>query len=184
MKDDKQLIERLRAGDDSAFDRMVKIHQKEVYMLALRLTGNHDDALDISQMVFIRAFKAVKNFRGDSSLSTWLYRIGYNLSMKHLKTVGWKKFLSIDETDLQNHPNTASDEVQRNDFRRDLRKAVDKLPPKQKAVFTLHHLQGLKLTEIADILERSPGTVKALHYHAVQKLREALKDWKGVQFTT
>ncbi len=184
MDNEKELIKQLRAGDESAFDRMVKTYQKEIYMLALRLTGSRDDAMDISQSVFIRAFKSVKNFRGDSSLSTWLYRIGYNQSLKHLKNARWKRFLSIDDNSIK-QPSlpAADDQVRRSDFRRDLREAVEKLPPQQKAAFTLHHLQGLKLTEVAEVMERSLGTVKALHYHAVKKLREALKEWKGVEFS-
>lgn len=183
MNDERDMLEKLRAGDEAAFNQLVRDNQKNVHMLALRLVVDPEEALDISQRVFIKAYKGLKNFRGDSTLSTWLYRITYNLCMKHLKSARLKRFLSLDGGIIP-EPTTSTpyDKVLRDDFRESVGRALETLPPRQKAVFTLHHLQGLKMKEIADIMELKVGTVKALHYHAVRKLRDALQEWKGTKF--
>ena len=85
MESDILLIKECQMGDIAAFDRLVHLHREQIYQLASRLTGSHEDADDISQEVFIRAYKSIRNFRGKSKLSTWLYRITVNLSINHLK---------------------------------------------------------------------------------------------------
>ena len=184
MNDEPEILARIKQGDESAFNQLVLENQKAVHMLALRMVGNPDDALDISQRAFIRAYKSIHNFRGDSSIATWLYRITYNLTLKHLAAARVKRFLSLEGGTLP-EPAVEStfNQTLQNDFRVNLQQAVAKLPPQQKAVFTFHHLQGLKLAETAEIMNLKIGSVKALHYHAIRKLRLALKDWKDVEFT-
>jgi RNA polymerase sigma-70 factor (ECF subfamily) len=179
MTDETRLISRFQDGDASAFDEIVRRHQKMTHMLALRLLGDTEEALEVSQNVFLRAFQNLKDFRGQSKLSSWLYRITYNLCMKRLRNRRLRRFLSLDneEYPLPNIENP-DEQFERQEFRRDLQLSIAKLPPQQKAVFTLHHLQGLKLSEVAEVMNRDIGTVKALHYHAVRKLRSALKEWK------
>ena len=184
MKDEREILERLHGGDDAAFAEMVRNHQKEVHMLALRLLGDQEEALNISQLTFIKAHKGLKNFRGDSSISTWLYRITYNLCMKRLASARWKRFIPLEDSfTAEPSTNNAQNEIERSDFRENLQKAVDKLPAQQKAVFVMHQLEGLKLSEVASIMNRKLGTIKALHYHAVLKLRSALKEWKYAEFS-
>jgi RNA polymerase sigma-70 factor (ECF subfamily) len=183
MNDEKEIIERIKRGDEIAFNEMVRLHQKQVYMLALRMVNDSQEALDISQKVFIRVHKAIKGFRGESSLSTWLYRITYNLCIKYLSSKRLKRFIPFDmSTITEPAKNDSSDSVLRDDFQRSLKEAVDKLPAKQKAVFTFRQLQGLSLKETAEIMELQLGTIKAMHFQAIRKLRESLKEWRNVEF--
>jgi RNA polymerase sigma-70 factor (ECF subfamily) len=179
IEDEKELLQRWRNGDETAFNRMVLAHQQKVYMLALRMVGNHADAADISQMAFIRAYKGLKDFRGESTLSTWLYRITYNLCLRHLRSARLKRLFSLDLVETgEMESASVADEIIESEFQAELRKALANLPPQQKTVFTLHHFQGLKLREVAEVMELKLGTVKALHYFAVRKLRDKLKEWR------
>jgi RNA polymerase sigma-70 factor (ECF subfamily) len=179
MTNEQLLIANFRAGDTSAFDEIVRNQQKAVYMLALRLLNDSEEALEVSQNAFIRAYHGLKDFRGDASLSTWLYRITYNLCLRKLRANRLRRFFTLESEDYAipdiEHPDTR---LEHQEFQRDLQLALAKLPPQQKAVFTLHHLQGLKLAEVARVMKRDIGTVKALHYHAVRKMRTALKEWR------
>lgn len=182
-KDEKEILVALKRGDDDAFNEFVRLYQKEVHMLALRLTGDKDEALDISQRVFIKAHKSIGNFRGESSLSTWLYRITYNASLRHLNSVRVKRFFSFSKDDFEEFKGGDSDDdMNRKEFRDNLQKALSKIPPQQKAVFTLRQIEGLKVSETAEIMGLQEGTVKALHFHAVRKLREELKEWQYTNF--
>ena len=185
MNDEQIIIERAKAGDSKAFDELVKRHQREVHLLALRLIGENEEALDVSQQAFIQAYKGLKNFRGDSAFSTWMYRITYNTAMKKLKYAKWKRFVPAGDSYLEDRPGTDNPhrEAERNNFRDELSEAIDNLPPQMKAVFTLHQVQGLKMAEVADIMGKSEGNIKALHYHAVRKLREALQEWRHAEFS-
>jgi len=185
MDDEKDIIERIKLGDESAFNEMVRMHQKQVHMLALRMVNDPDEALDISQKVFITVHKAIKGFRGESSLSTWLYRITYNLCIKHLRAAKLKRFIPFDfNTFAEQAKESTSETILRDDFHRSMKEAVDKLPAKQKAVFTFRQLQGLSLKETAEIMELQLGTIKAMHFQAVRKLREELLEWRNVEFSS
>jgi RNA polymerase sigma-70 factor (ECF subfamily) len=184
MVTEKEILERLRKGDEKAFSQLVREHQKEVYMLALRILGDSEEALDVSQQVFIRALHGLRNFRGDASISTWLYKITYNLCLTQLKIRKWKRFISFENEDIITaKADNAEQEIEKQEFKQNVRNAIAKLPPQQKAVFVMHHLEGLKLAQVAQIMKRELGTVKSLHFQAVRKLREALKEWKGSKFT-
>lgn len=183
--DEKDIIAKAQQGDEAAFTDLVKLHQREVHLLALRLLGNHEEALDVSQLAFMQAYKGLKNFRGEASLSTWLYRITYNLCMRRLKTAKWKRFMALDENITDDRPSSDSPykETERAEFKQNLQSALEHLPPKMRAVFTMHQIQGLKMAEIAEITGKTTGNIKALHYHAIRKLREALKEWKHAEFS-
>lgn len=179
MKDEREILERLQLGDEAAFNELVREHQKEVHMLALRILGDNEEALDVSQLVFIKAYKALKNFRGDSTISTWLYRITYNYCLKRINTVRWRRFVPLnEEVSSTPSPVDIQAETEAGDFKESVQQALKSLPSKQKAVFVMHHFQGLKFREIAEITGKKEGSVKALHFQAVNKLREALKEWK------
>ncbi len=183
MNNDQEIIDRFLGGDKNAFDELVRRHQHDVHMLALRILRNPDDALDVSQQVFMKVHRSLKKFRGDSIFTTWLYRITYNQCMRHLDGGKWKRMLSIDEAIISRPAEMdPGRDAERNEFRRDLELAINGLPAQQRAVFAMHNLQELKLREIAEIMNRKIGTIKALHFQAVRKLREALKDWKYAGF--
>ena len=186
MNDEQILIERAKSGDSKAFDELVKRHQRDVHMLALRLIGENEEALDVSQQAFIQAYKGLKDFRGNSAFSTWMYRITYNTAMKKLKYAKWKRFVPAGDSYLENQtsPDNPHREAERDNFRKDMNEAIDRLPPQMKAVFIMHQVQGLKLAEVAKTMGKSEGNIKALHYHAVRKLREALQEWRHTVFSS
>lgn len=171
---DRALIARLRQGDHSALDTMVRQHQKELYRLAYRMTRNAEDAKDISQEAFLRAYRALASFDGRSSLSTWLYRITVNLCLTHLR-----QQRSGREGEMPDNPADPSakplEELEAQERLRAVSEAVHALPPQQRATLLLRVHQGLPYREIAEILESSEGTVRVNYFHAVAKLRAQLK---------
>jgi len=174
--DDAELIEACRAGRPGAFDAIVERHRRSVYLLCYRFVGNHEDASDLSQDVFLRAYRGLGGFRGGSSLATWLYRIGVNAC---LNRVSVKKPLTED-LDARQHIDTfhesPSERVLREERGARVRAAITQLPPKQRATLVLRMYQELSHEEIADVLGSSVGAVKANFFHALGNLRKLLGD--------
>lgn len=177
---DAPLVDRFKRGEEKAFDELVKKYMKRIYYLAYSLTNNHADALDLSQEAFIKAYRSIHRFRGRSSFYTWLYRITVNICLNHLKKEAKKKEVSFDErievaqVDWWSNPKKA---LENKELQENLTRAIDSLPPQQKAVFTLRYLEGLSHKEIASTLGCSIGNVKANLFHALQKLRNKLKGY-------
>lgn len=184
MTEEIEIIKLAQAGDEKAFTELVRRHQKDVHMLALRLVRNREEALDVSQTVFIQAYKGLSKFKGESSFSTWLYRITYNTAIRRMQSGWWRKILPLNEESAENYLSGGNPEkeTEKDNFRLCVEEAISNLPTQMRAVFTMHQVQGLKMTEVAEIIGKSEGNVKALHYHAVRKLREALKEWKHTEF--
>ena len=172
--DEQQLIEACLAGRDGAFDLVVDRHRRSVYQLCYRFVGNHEDASDLSQDVFLRAFRGLGSFRGGSSLATWLYRIGVNVC---LNKVTVKKPLTED-IDARQHVDTLHesqvDRVLREERAVRMRTAIAQLPPKQRATLVLRMYQELSHEEIANVLGSSVGAVKANFFHAMGNLKKIL----------
>ncbi len=174
---DCALLSRLRQGDPSAFETLVRQHQKDLFRLAYRMTGNADDAKDLSQEAFLRAYRGLGTFDGRSSLSTWLYRITVNLCISHLR-----QRRVVDEREI---PNTVADPapksletLEEHEIHRAVAEAVAQLPPQQQATLLLRVHHGLPYREIAEILESSEGTVRVNYFHAVAKLKTQLKEFR------
>jgi RNA polymerase sigma-70 factor (ECF subfamily) len=178
--EDISLVARFKKGEERAFDELVNKHKKRIYYLAYSLTSSHADALDLSQEAFIKVYQSIHKFKGRSSFYTWLYRITVNICLNHLKKKSRKKEISFDERiavaqmDWWSNPRKA---LENKELQGDLTRAIDSLPPRQKAVFTLRHLEGLSHKEIASILECSIGNIKANLFQALQKLRQRLKGY-------
>ena len=173
--EDRELVLAFRAGRRDAFDVIVERHQRQVYQLCYRFVQNHEDAADLAQDVFVRAFKGLRRFKGDSALGTWLYRVGVNTC---LNKVSLKRPL-LESLDKTQHVDTRSesplDRVARGEQATVLRRAIRRLPPKQRAVLVLRVYQDLPHGEIAEILGSSVGAVKANFFHALGNLRRTLK---------
>jgi RNA polymerase sigma-70 factor, ECF subfamily len=168
------LIAACVAGRAGAFDLVVERHQRQVYQLCYRFVSNHEDASDLSQDVFVRAFRGLKNFKGQSSLGTWLYRIAVNVC---LNKVSVKQHVSepIDERhDLDDGTEPASARVLRDERAAQVRRAVARLPEKQRAALVLRIYQELSHQEIATMLGSTVGAVKANVFHALQNLKKIL----------
>jgi RNA polymerase sigma-70 factor (ECF subfamily) len=175
---DAELVRLAQAGDREAFDEIVRRHQRQVYQLCYRFTGNHEDASDLAQDVFVRAYRALAGFKAQSAVATWLYRIGVNvcLNRKALKR------LPLDPMPLSEPADTRAEAadaaVLRDERARDVRAAIARLPNKQRATLILRTYQDLPHDEIAAILGSSVGAVKANFFHALANLKKLLTEGK------
>ena len=175
--DDRALVQAALAGSRDAFDELVRRHQRQVYQLCYRFTGNHEDASDLAQDVFVRAFKGLRTFKGDAAFATWLYRIGVNVCLNRVGSRSTAKTIALDGADRPDsraeRPDVA---LLRAERAAEVRTAIAQLPPKQRAAVILRVYHELPHDEIAEILDSSVGAVKANFFHALAKLRKLLQD--------
>ena len=171
-KSDAELIEGFKAGQIEGFNEIVKRYQQKVYWVARRILGNHEDADDVVQDVFLKTYEALKNFRGDSNLFTWLYRITINVSLNNIRKQKFKKIIPFDEL-LNNilHGSTQADEpLLQQEYNTIIENAIARLPAKQRAVFTMRYYDEMTFEDIARILKKSVGGTKANYFHAVRSI--------------
>src|SRR5712692_8136098 len=172
--DERALVDACLANNPGAFDVIVERHRRSVYQLCYRFVGNHEDASDLSQDVFLRAFRGLRNFRGQSSLATWLYRIGVNVC---LNRVSAKTLVSesIEERQfVDERAESPSDRVLKAERSARVRAAIAQLPRKQRATLILRTYHEMSHQEIADVLGSSVGAVKANFFHALGNLKKLL----------
>jgi RNA polymerase sigma-70 factor, ECF subfamily len=174
-QDDAAVARACLAGDRAAFDVIVRRHQRQVYQLCYRFVGSHEDASDLAQDVFIRAYRGLRGFRSHSSLGTWLYRIAVNVSLNRLAL----KPPRTEALEVREHrdigaepPDTA---LLRAERATEVRAAIARLPRKQRATLILRVYHELPHQEIADILGSSVGAVKANFFHALANLKKLLQ---------
>jgi RNA polymerase sigma-70 factor (ECF subfamily) len=172
--DEASLVDACLAGDRSAFDAIVERHRRQVYQLCYRFVGNHEDASDLTQDVFIRAYRGLKNFKRQSTLATWLYRIGVNVCLNRVAA----KNPAIESLDGTEPPDTIAERADarllRGERAAEVRKAIAKLPRKQRATLILRIYHDLSHDQIAGVLGSSVGAVKANFFHALGNLRKLL----------
>jgi RNA polymerase sigma-70 factor (ECF subfamily) len=170
---DAELAEACLSGRREAFDTIVERHQRQVYQLCFRFVGNHEDASDLTQDVFVRAYRGLHRFKGQASLSTWLYRIGVNVCLNkvtaHTPLTG-----PITEQRLVSRGESPVDLVLRGERAERVRAAIARLPRKQRATLILRIYHELPHDQIASILGSSVGAVKANFFHALNNLRKRL----------
>lgn len=184
--DDAELIEQFQNGDTKVFDTLFTRYQKRTYRLVQRFVPNHEDALDITQDAFIRAYQGLGNFKSQCQFYSWLYRITVNLCIDFLRKKSRSEFMvyeseESDELPMSNFPDLRSDSpakaAENKELRSQIRKAIRQLPPKQRQIFVLRHWDGLSLKDIATVVGRSDGTVKAHLFHAHRNLRKHLRPY-------
>jgi len=173
--DEQQLVAACLAGVRDAFDLIVERHRRVIYQLCYRFVSNHEDASDLTQDVFVRAYKGLGRFRGQSSLATWLYRIGVNVCLNRVSV----KRPATEPIDARPHvderaPDPA-EELLRGERAAEVRAAIAQLPKKQRATVILRVYHELSHDEIAGILGSSVGAVKANFFHALGNLKRLLK---------
>jgi RNA polymerase sigma-70 factor (ECF subfamily) len=175
--DERSLVEACLANQRGAFDLIVERHRRSIYQLCYRFVGNHEDASDLSQDVFLRAYRGLHRFRGQASVGTWLYRIGVNVC---LNRVGAKTTLGAltepieDRQFADTHAESAGDALLRAERAARVRAAIAQLPRKQRATLMLRTYHELSHQEIAGILGSSVGAVKANFFHALANLKKLL----------
>lgn len=176
------LIRKAKNGDVHAFENLIEIHRKRVYNIALKMLHNQEDAYDITQEVFIRVFKSMKEFREEASFSTWIYRITKNACLDELRKRKNKATVSLDE-DLETEDGAIKRQVEdcspgpdalyeSMELRDIVRTAIGHLSDEHKFVIILRDLQGFSYEEIAKVLECPEGTVKS----RINRARKALKE--------
>jgi RNA polymerase sigma-70 factor (ECF subfamily) len=173
-EDDRAAVSACQGGDREAFDRLVERYQRDVYRLCFRYVNNHQDANDLAQEAFLKAFKAIGRFRGDSAFSTWLYRIAVNACLSFRSS---RKPEGDEVPDaLPDGRPGALDGVIESERSRKVREAVGRLPAKQRATVILKIYQDLSHEEVAKAMGSSVGTVKANLFHALANLRKLLPE--------
>lgn len=174
--DDGALVEQCLAGRREAFDLLVERHRRQIYQLCYRFVGHHEEASDLAQDVFVRAYRSLRGFKRRSAFATWLYRIGVNVCLNRVsaKTPRFEPLDSIDRVDARGEPADAG--LMRQETTARVREAIARLPPKQRATLILRAYHELPHEEIANVLGGSVGAVKANFFHALANLRKLLND--------
>ena len=174
--DERALVEACLSNQAGAFDLIVERHRRSVYMLCYRFVGNHEDASDLSQDVFLRAYRGLRSFRGQSSLGTWLYRIGVNLCLNRVSAKSPAVEPIEERQFVDERAESPSERVLRGERRARVRAAIAQLPRKQRATLILRTYHEMSHQEIADVLGSSVGAVKANFFHALGSLKKLLGD--------
>ena len=173
-RDDQALVAASQSGDREAFDEIVERHRRAVYQVCYRFVNNHEDASDLAQETFVRAWKGLRNFKGEAALSTWLYRIAVNVSLNRVSAKG----LTTEPIEADRFIDTKADAPGANLFREErktaVRRAIAELPDKQRATLMLRTYHDMSHQEIADVLGSSVGAVKANFFHALANLKKIL----------
>ena len=178
-QEEAQVIERVLSGDINAYEQLVTQYEKSVYNLALRMTDNPEDAADMAQEAFIKAYNSLSSFRGDSKFSVWLYRIVSNVCLDFLRKQSRRPSVSLsvedddgEDVQLDVPDDSMSPELQleRKLTRESVREGLKHLPEDYRHILLLRELQGLSYDEIAETLDIGVGTVKSRIFRAREKL--------------
>lgn len=174
--DDSRLVAEFVAGNRGAFDEIVRRHRRAVYALCYRFAGTHEDASDLAQDVFVRAFKGLPRFKGDAALGTWLHRVAVNVCLKRRSL----KRPQTEPLDAADRPDHRQDDAlamavsaERSAM---LKAAIARLPPRQRATVVLRVYQDLSHEEIARVLDSTVGAVKANFFHAIGNLKRLVTE--------
>src|SRR2546426_12711279 len=186
-QDERTLVKRAKAGDMGAYDELVKLYQERIYATIYHMTSNHEDVNDLTQETFIKAFQALKSFKGDSSFFTWVYRIAVNKTINFLKQRKNKTHMSLNDLDFnaEHDPDLValvSDKTPRRnvnliELQEKLNGAMQKLSEIHRLVVTLHDVQGLSHEDISKIMGCNTGTVRSRLFYARQQLQAYLSDY-------
>ena len=186
---DTELVARTKEGDASAFDELVRRYSPRVYGLVYNMTSNHEETNDLLQDVFLKAFRSIKGFRGDSSFYTWIHTIAMNMTINFLKKRNRRRGPSLDDVDahIENDPayleaTSTSDprrEANLSELQKRLNEAMQKLSHEHRAVVTMFDIQGMPHAEIAKIIGISEGTVRSRLFYAHRQLQNYLEEFRG-----
>ena len=183
-EEELELVRKVQNGDSSSFEQLVLENQTRVYNLALRTVGNEDDAFDMSQEAFIKAYNSIGSFRGDSRFSVWLYRLTVNVCLDFLRSEGRKAHSSLtyideeDEKELEISDERFSPEAiaEKKELREAVNNGLMQLPANYRAILLLREIDGLSYEEIGSALDLEEGTVKSRIFRARKKLCAILSD--------
>ncbi len=185
---DVEIVRRVQAGDVAAFDRLIEKYRERVFGIIYNMTSNREDAADLSQDAFIKAFQSIHRFGGQSSFFTWLYRIAVNSTLSHLRKARLRAFFSLERIDSEEpvakeiidaltDKSGADRDTYVHELQEKLNDAMQKLSIKHRTVVTLFEIEGLSHQEIADVMECSVGTVRSRLHYAKQLLQSELQPY-------
>ena len=190
LNTDLVLVQLAKGGDLKAFAKLVEQNKKLVYNLAYNIMSNREDAEDISQEVFLKAYKSLNKFRGDSKFSSWLYRITTNTCLTVRRNKSNKIKTGVDDIEDYLERNSVNTNVsfeqnperfaERGFMKKNIENALIVLSPREKSVFVLRNLTELPFNEISEMLKLRLGTVRSLNFRALTKLRHELSFYKNV----
>jgi RNA polymerase sigma-70 factor, ECF subfamily len=174
---DAEIVEEFRQGKTQAFNLLVSRYREKVYWVARRMMGNHEDADDVVQEVFVRVYENLKNFRAESGFYTWIYRITVNVSLNALRKKRLKDFIKFDDIAETLIPDEGfTDEpLLKQEYETLLERAIATLPPKQKMVFVMKYYDEIPFDKMAKMLNKSVGGLKANYFHALQKIQKYVR---------
>ena len=185
--DDQELVFRAQRGDMSAFEELVERYHGKIYGLTYNMTSNREDAEDLTQEVFVKAFEALPRFKGKSSFYTWVYRIAVNKTINYRKKRNRKRALSLDQfdqdikTDDVYHDLTSKGSPLRNislsELQEKLNEALQHLSEKHRTVVVMHDMQGISHEEIAKVVGASVGTVRSRLFYARRQMQTELSEF-------
>jgi RNA polymerase sigma-70 factor (ECF subfamily) len=180
LRSDEELVAAVQAGDSSAFDVLVRRWDRKIQGAAYRVLGSDDEARDVSQEAFLKAYRGLPAFKGEARFSSWLYQIALNLCRDRLRRRKGREFVSLDDVAPAMHggPNVA-DVVESRDLARRVASAVEDLSAEQREVIVLKEYEGLTFPEIAEVLGIPVSTVKTRLYRGLVQLR-ALLETRGL----
>jgi RNA polymerase sigma-70 factor (ECF subfamily) len=197
MNSDTYLVKRACGGESAAFEQIVELNKKKIFYLAFDLTGSREDAEDLSQEVFLRAFRSLNQFKGDASLSSWLYRITLNAFLDRKRKLSFQKereYRMLEEVNeikagspfagdetVPDRSTAASPEnyAESRQIQVHIEAALAYLTPRERAVFVMRHYREMPGKKVGQLLNISEGTVKSLLFRAIKKLQLLLKDYNG-----
>jgi RNA polymerase sigma-70 factor (ECF subfamily) len=185
--EEEALVKRVRRGDLAAYDELVRRYQERIYGTIYHMTANHEDANDLAQESFIKAFHALKSFKGGSSFYTWLYRIAVNKTINFLKQRKNRIHMSLNDLDMnaEHDPDlmalisekTPQRDISLSELQEKLNEAMLKLSEPHRVVVIMHDVQGMPHDEIAKVMDCNIGTVRSRLFYARQQLQALLSDY-------
>jgi len=186
LMDDITLLNKIASKDENAFQLFVEKYHQLVINICYNVTHNYDDALDISQEVFMKVYSSTDQFRGESKVTTWLYRIAVNKSLNHLRSVKRKKWFSgLDiifnnenkSIDIEDDNLKPGEDIELEESKKVLHQALNKLPEKQNIALRLNHFEDLPYKEIAEVMEISTSEVGVLINRGKKKLKNIIIEY-------
>lgn len=187
--DETKLVDRICQGELEAFHQLVELYKKKVYYLAYDMTGEHHDAEDISQEVFIKVFRHIKKFRKDSALKSWIYQITVNTCIDVQRKKSRKPQVLMEGAEMdslhqqtnwaENRQSDPERHAEANMIQQRIQQLLYKVSPKERSAFVMRYYNELKTSEIANILDVSTNTIKSLLFRARKKLQKELSFYQG-----
>lgn len=183
--EEKQIIEHLKNGDEFIYKYVYDLYTRMVYNVCVRMLGNKEEAEDLTQDVFVKVFNSINNFREDSKLSTWIYRIAVNISINKLRRKKVINFLSLDfwedekgEKEMADNSPSPENILEKSELQQIVQEAINSLPAKQKSAIILSRYEELSYKEISRIMELGLSAVESLIFRAKENLAKKLISYK------